>query len=76
MDWLSLNAGIGVAVVDDTDRDTYPIGYLGAEGIRGRLRFHADLEREVFDETAQVLEHYGTTMHAIVERWRMSIELA
>jgi len=78
MDWLSLNAGVGVAVVDDTDRDTYPIGYLGAEGVRGRLRFHADLEREVFDETAQVLSNRIRKTRARLfssfqynDRWRL-----
>ena len=78
MDWLSLNAGVGVAVVDDSDRDTYPIGYLGAEGVRGRLRFHADLEREVFDETAQVLSNRIRKTRARLfssfqynDRWRL-----
>ena len=81
VDWLSLRAGIGAAVVDDSKRDSYFIGYLGAEGIRGRVRFQAELEREVIDEIALVLsnrirktEGLLVTSFQINDRWRFDID--
>ena len=81
LDWLSLYADIGVAVVDDADRDTYPIGYLNADGTRGQLRFRAELERDVFDETALILSNRIRKTRARVfasyqynDRWRFDAD--
>jgi tetratricopeptide (TPR) repeat protein len=81
MDWLSLRAGMGAAVVDDSERDTYFIGYLGAEGVRGQLRFQAELERDVFDEIALVLSNRIRKTRGLLfasyqlnDRWRFDID--
>jgi len=49
---LRLRAGIGVARIEDVADDDYFIGYAGADGTLGRLRFSAELEHDVLDETA------------------------
>jgi tetratricopeptide (TPR) repeat protein len=81
-DGLLLRAGLGTVRVDDGARDEYVIGYVGADGSLGRLRFSAELENDVVDETALILANRIRRTQAnllgtfqINDRWRVDGDL-
>ena len=76
-DGLRLRAGVGLARIEAGTDSEHVIGYLGADGALGRLRYSVDVERDVFDETAQIVSNQIRRTEAdllasfrISDRWR------
>jgi tetratricopeptide (TPR) repeat protein len=81
-DSLRLRAGAGVARIEDGTGDDYFIGYVGADGTLGRLRFSAELAHDVLDDTALIVsnrirrtEADLLTSFSFTDRWRMDGDL-